>query len=137
MSRTIVCRCEDVTAQDVEKALALGHRHLEEVKRYTGFGTGPCEGKECQSIVARMIQRLGGRKAEMQNMKADGKGRTRLEYIIPARGLIGFRGQFLTDTRGTGIMHHNFESYQPYKGEISTVQNGVLVAMETGVAASY
>ncbi|MEK6606948.1 MAG: FAD-dependent oxidoreductase [Myxococcota bacterium] len=70
MSRTIVCRCEDVTAQDVEKALALGHRHLEEVKRYTGFGTGPCEGKECQSIVARMIQRLGGRKDGAQPFTA-------------------------------------------------------------------
>jgi GTP-binding protein len=89
------------------------------------------------AYVGPVMERLGGRKAEMQNMKADGKGRTRLEYVIPARGLIGFRGQFLTDTRGTGIMHHNFESYQPYKGEISTVGNGVLVAMETGVAASY
>jgi GTP-binding protein len=106
------------------------------------------EGKLCEpfeylvidvddAYVGPVMERLGGRKAEMQNMKADGKGRTRLEFIIPARGLIGFRGQFLTDTRGTGIMHHNFESYQPYKGEISTVQNGVLVAMETGVAASY
>jgi GTP-binding protein len=89
------------------------------------------------AYVGPVMERLGSRKAEMQNMKADGKGRTRLEFLIPARGLIGFRGQFLTDTRGTGIMHHNFEDYQAYRGEISTAQNGVLVAMETGVAASY
>jgi GTP-binding protein len=106
------------------------------------------EGKLCEpfeylvidvddAYVGPVMERLGSRKAEMQNMKADGKGRTRLEFLIPARGLIGFRGQFMTDTRGTGIMHHNFESYQPYKGEINTVGNGVLVAMETGVAASY
>lgn len=87
--------------------------------------------------VGPVMEKLGGRKAELQNMKADGKGRTRLEFLIPARGLLGYRGQFMTDTRGTGIMHHNFDSYRPYKGEISTFQNGVLVAMETGTIAAY
>ena len=89
------------------------------------------------AYVGPVMERLGQRKAELQNMKADGKGRTRLEFNIPARGLIGFRGQFLTDTRGTGIMHHNFLDYQPYRGEISAQVNGVLIAMETGVATSY
>jgi GTP-binding protein len=89
------------------------------------------------AYVGQVMERLGQRKAELQNMKADGKGRTRLEFNIPARGLIGFRGQFLTDTRGTGIMHHNFLDYQPYRGEISAQVNGVLIAMETGVATSY
>jgi GTP-binding protein len=84
-----------------------------------------------------VMEKLGARKAKMQNMHADGKGRTRLEFTVPARGLIGFRGQFLTDTRGTGIMHHNFHGYEPYKGEINTVGNGVLVAMETGTIAAY
>ncbi|HBE74105.1 MAG TPA: translational GTPase TypA, partial [candidate division Zixibacteria bacterium] len=84
-----------------------------------------------------VMEKLGARKAHMQNMHADGKGRTRLEFTVPARGLIGFRGQFLTDTRGTGIMHHNFHGYEPYKGEINTVGNGVLVAMETGNIAAY
>ncbi|MDI6740616.1 MAG: translational GTPase TypA, partial [Candidatus Edwardsbacteria bacterium] len=84
-----------------------------------------------------VMEKLGSRKAQMQNMRADGKGRTRLEFTVPARGLIGFRGPFLTDTRGTGIMHHNFHGYEPYKGEISTVGNGVLVSMETGTIAAY
>jgi GTP-binding protein len=87
--------------------------------------------------VGPVMEKLGSRKAELQNMRADGKGRTRLEFLIPARGLLGYRGQFMTDTRGTGIMHHNFDSYRPYKGEITTFQNGVLVAMETGTAAAY
>ncbi len=89
------------------------------------------------AYVGPVMEKLGSRKAELQNMKADGKGRTRLEFLIPARGLLGYRGQFMTDTRGTGIMHHNFDSYRPYKGEIATFQNGVLVAMETGTAAAY
>ncbi len=89
------------------------------------------------AYVGPVMEKLGSRKAELQNMKADGKGRTRLEFLIPARGLLGYRGQFMTDTRGTGIMHHNFDSYRPYKGEISTFQNGVLVAMETGTIAAY
>ncbi len=89
------------------------------------------------AYVGPVMEKLGGRKAELQNMRSDGKGRTRLEFLIPARGLLGYRGQFMTDTRGTGIMHHNFDSYRPYRGEISTFQNGVLVAMETGPAAAY
>jgi len=88
-------------------------------------------------FVGPVMEKLGSRKAELQNLRADGKGRTRLEFLIPARGLLGYRGQFMTDTRGTGIMHHNFDSYRPYKGEINTFQNGVLVAMETGTAAAY
>jgi len=153
-------KIDDTGSPDSMKVSGRGELHLSiliETMRREGYELAvsrpevimrDIEGKLCEpfeylvidvddAYVGPVMERLGGRKAEMQNMKADGKGRTRLEYIIPARGLIGFRGQFLTDTRGTGIMHHNFESYQPYKGEISTTQNGVLVAMETGVAASY
>ena len=153
-------RIEDTGSPDSMKVSGRGELHLSiliETMRREGYELAvsrpevimrEIDGKLCEpfeylvidvddAYVGPVMERLGGRKAEMQNMKADGKGRTRLEFIIPARGLIGFRGQFLTDTRGTGIMHHNFESYQPYKGEINTTQNGVLVAMETGVAASY
>ncbi|MBI5806457.1 translational GTPase TypA [candidate division TA06 bacterium] len=153
-------KIDDTGSPDSMKVSGRGELHLSiliETMRREGYELAvsrpevimrEIEGKLCEpfeylvidvddAYVGPVMERLGGRKAEMQNMKADGKGRTRLEFIIPARGLIGFRGQFLTDTRGTGIMHHNFESYQPYKGEINTTQNGVLVAMETGVAASY
>jgi bacterioferritin-associated ferredoxin len=61
--KIIVCRCEDVTEKDVAHALELGYADIEEVKRYTGFGTGPCQGKECQAMVACLIAELGGRAA--------------------------------------------------------------------------
>ena len=89
------------------------------------------------AYVGPVMERLGKRRAELANMHGDGSGRTRMEFVVPARGLLGFRGHFLTDTRGTGIMHHNFDSYRPHRGQIDTVQNGVLVAMETGTAAAY
>lgn len=59
--KVIICRCEDVTLHDVEQAIALGHADIEEVKRFTGFGTGPCQGKECASLVARAIAARTGR----------------------------------------------------------------------------
>jgi GTP-binding protein len=62
---------------------------------------------------------------------------TRLEFIIPSRGLIGYRGEFMTDTKGTGILHHNFHGYEPYKGDITGRQRGALVAMEGGTASAY
>ncbi len=61
MSKVIVCRCEDVTLHDLEHAVAAGYADLEEVKRYTGFGTGPCQGKECLAVVGRELARLTGR----------------------------------------------------------------------------
>jgi GTP-binding protein len=61
----------------------------------------------------------------------------RLEFFIPSRGLIGYRGEFMTDTKGEGILHHNFHSYEPFKGEISHRTRGALVSMETGVATAY
>ena len=63
-------------------------------------------------------------------------GRTRLEYSIPARGLVGFRTEFLTDTRGYGLLYHSFVDYKPYRGEIKRRKNGVLIAWETGVASN-
>jgi GTP-binding protein len=83
-----------------------------------------------------VIEKLGTRKAEMVSMQSVG-GANRLEYVIPARGLIGFRSEFLTDTRGTGIMNHTFHEYAPHKGPIPGRKNGSLIAMEKGETAAY
>ncbi len=83
-----------------------------------------------------VIEKLGNRKAEMISMKPM-DGINRLEFHIPARGLIGFRTEFLTDTRGTGVMTHTFSEYAPYKGDIEGRKNGVLIAMEAGETVAY
>jgi GTP-binding protein len=83
-----------------------------------------------------VIEKLGPRKAEMVSMAAM-EGVNRIEFIIPARGLIGFRTEFLTDTRGTGIMNHTFHAYGPYKGPIPGRKNGVLIAMEPCETVTY
>ena len=83
------------------------------------------------------IERLGQRKGEMQNMMSGGNGRTQLEFIIPARGLIGFRGEFMRLTRGEGIMNHSFYDYRPLMGEVETRRNGVLISFEEGTATFY
>ncbi len=86
--------------------------------------------------VGVVIENIGGRKGTMKNMIA-ANGNTRLEFMVPARGLIGFRGEFMTQTKGTGILHHNFAGYEPYKGELSHRSKGAMVAMETGVSSAY
>ncbi|HHZ19764.1 MAG TPA: translational GTPase TypA [Firmicutes bacterium] len=85
----------------------------------------------------RIIEILGSRRAEMINMQPMGQNHTRLEFLIPARGLIGFRSDFLTETKGEGIMHHTFDHYGPWKGEITQRLRGVLIAFETGDATAY
>ena len=90
-----------------------------------------------EEYVGNVIEKLGMRKAEMLNMHNAAQGRTRLEFKIPARGLIGYRSEFLTDTRGNGIMNHVFHGYEPYKGEIKRRNRGVLVAWEDGVSVTY
>jgi GTP-binding protein len=89
-----------------------------------------------EEFVGIVIEKLGKRKAEMKNMLTFNEN-TRLEFIIPSRGLIGYRAEFMTDTKGTGILHHNFSGYEPYKGEITHRQRGALVTMETGLASAY
>ncbi|MBR2187959.1 MAG: translational GTPase TypA [Eubacterium sp.] len=84
-----------------------------------------------------VIQRLSERKGELQGMSMGADGITRLEFSIPSRGLIGFRGHFLTMTKGTGIMNTNFDGYGPYKGEISFRKQGSLIAFETGESVAY
>nr|WP_320048369.1 translational GTPase TypA [uncultured Desulfuromonas sp.] len=83
-----------------------------------------------------IIEKLGRRKAELLSMKQM-EGTNRLEFNIPARGLIGFRTEFMTDTRGTGTMAHSFLEYAPYKGEIESRKNGVLIAMDAGETVAY
>ncbi len=90
-----------------------------------------------EAYVGKIIEKLGTRKGDMKNMNPLDSGVTRLEYIVPARGLMGLRSELLTDTKGTGIMHHSFHGYAPYRGEISYRQNGVLIAMENGVSTTY
>ena len=84
-----------------------------------------------------VISKLSERKGELRNMTTNASGTTRLEFIIPSRGLIGYRGEFLTDTKGNGVINTIFESYVPYKGEISYRGQGSLIAYETGVSVTY
>ena len=84
-----------------------------------------------------VMEELGRRKGELTNMESDGLGRTRLEYKIPARGLIGFQGDFLTMTKGSGLMSHIFDEYAPVKSEIPGRRNGVLISSETGEAVAF
>jgi len=84
-----------------------------------------------------VIEKLGQRKGEMIDMHTSGNGNTRMEFSIPSRGLIGYRGDFLTDTKGTGIMNTIFDGYGPYKGEIQYRKTGSLIAFETGESTSY
>ncbi len=87
-----------------------------------------------------VMEELGRRRGDLQNMESDGKGRVRLEYRIPARGLIGFQGEFMTLTRGTGLMSHVFDAYAPVdntKGELGGRRNGVLISQDDGAAVAY
>ncbi|AQW80730.1 GTP-binding protein TypA [Campylobacter pinnipediorum subsp. pinnipediorum] len=84
-----------------------------------------------------VIEKLGKRKAEMISMNPTGDGQTRIEFEIPARGLIGFRSQFLTDTKGEGVMNHSFLEFRPFSGSVEHRTNGSLVSMENGVSLAY
>jgi GTP-binding protein len=84
-----------------------------------------------------IMEALGGRRAELTDMAADGNGRVRLEYRVPARGLIGFQGEFMTTTRGTGLISHIFDGFDVVKGEIPDRHNGVLISNENGEAVAY
>jgi GTP-binding protein len=84
-----------------------------------------------------VIDKMALRKAEMTDMRPSGGGKTRLIFSAPSRGLIGYHGEFLSDTRGTGIMNRLFEKYGPFKGRIEGRQNGVLISMEKGPAVAY
>ena len=87
--------------------------------------------------IGNVIEKIGRRKGEMVNMEPSEEGRTKIEFRIPARGLIGYRTEFMTDTKGNGTMNSMFDSYEPYKGEISARNRGTLIAFEAGTAVTY
>ena len=87
--------------------------------------------------IGNVIEKLGRRKAEMLNMEPAEAGHTKVEFKIPARGLIGYRTEFLTDTKGEGTMNHIFDSYEPYKGDIQARTRGTIVAWEAGTSITY
>ena len=90
-----------------------------------------------EEFMGAVMEKMGPRKGEMVNMTSAVNGYTRLEFSIPARGLIGFRNEFMTDTKGNGIMNHVFEGYAPYKGEIDSRSRGSIVSFEQGDAIAY
>jgi len=90
-----------------------------------------------EESVGACIEKLGIRKAEMQNMENTNDGRTQLEFVVPSRGLIGFRGEFIRATRGEGIMSHSFLDYRKMQGDFDARRNGVLIAFEEGTATFY
>jgi GTP-binding protein len=87
--------------------------------------------------VGTCIEKLGSRKAEMMNMETGSDARVQLEFVVPSRGLIGFRGDFIRSTRGEGIMSHSFHDYRPLQGDFDLRRNGVLIAFEEGIATFY
>lgn len=90
-----------------------------------------------QDAVGAVMEKMGNRKGELVSMNPKGSDRMRLEFLIPARGLFGYRTEFLTDTKGEGVLSSVFHSYQPYKGDISKRTTGSLIAFETGEAVGY
>jgi GTP-binding protein len=110
---------------------------------YREVASQPCEPFEYLVLdvpedgVGGCIERLGQRKGEMQDMQVGIHGRSQLEFVIPARGLIGFRGEFMRLTRGAGIMNHSFLEYRPLAGDINARRNGVLISFEEGIVTFY
>ncbi|WBY65010.1 MAG: 50S ribosomal subunit assembly factor BipA [Thermocaproicibacter melissae] len=156
----VALRVEETDSTDTFKVSGRGELHLsiliEEMRRegYEFQVSSPTviykeiDGKKCEPIELLMIEvpdsyvgivmeKLGARKAELQNMGTRNTGVTHLEFKIPARGLLGYRQEFLTDTNGNGIMNNVFDCYEPYKGDITTRSSGSLIAHETGEATGY
>ncbi len=90
-----------------------------------------------ESYTGRVMEMLGARRAELADMTGAGTGRTRLEFTVPARGLLGFRREFLTETRGTGIMSHVFHEYGPYRGDLTERTRGALIVKDPGLTMTY
>ena len=156
----VALRVEDTADNDVFRVSGRGELHLTillENMRREGFELAvgkpkvvfrEINGEKCEPYEiltvdledenqGAVMEELGRRRGEMQNMESDGNGRTRLEYRIPARGLIGFQGEFLTLTRGTGLMAHIFDEYAPVKADMPGRRNGVLISAEQGEAVAY
>ena len=156
----VALRVEDTADADVFRVSGRGELHLTillENMRREGFDLAvgkprvvfrEINGQKCEPYEnltvdvpdenqGAVMEELGRRRGELTNMESDGNGRTRLEYHIPARGLIGFQGEFMTLTRGTGLMSHVFDDYAPVKPDMPGRHNGVLVSQEQGEAVAY
>ncbi|SSY70162.1 translational GTPase TypA [Alysiella crassa] len=156
----VALRVEDTEDADVFRVSGRGELHLTillENMRREGYELAvgkprvvyrEIDGQKCEPYEnltvdvpddnqGAVMEELGRRRGELTNMESDGNGRTRLEYHIPARGLIGFQGEFMTMTRGTGLMSHVFDDYAPVKPDMPGRHNGVLVSQEQGEAVAY
>jgi GTP-binding protein len=156
----VALRVEDTNETDVFLLAGRGELHLTillENMRREGFEMGvgkprvvyrEINGEKCEPFEVltvdvedtnqgAVMEELGRRRGDLQDMQPDGHGRVRLEYRIPARGLIGFQSEFMTMTRGTGIMAHVFDDYAPVKAEMPGRRNGVLISAENGEAVAY
>jgi GTP-binding protein len=156
----VALRVEETSETDVFLLAGRGELHLTillETMRREGFEIGvgkprvvyrDIDGEKCEPFEVltvdvedtnqgAVMEELGRRRGDLQDMQPDGHGRVRLEYRIPARGLIGFQSEFMTMTRGTGIMAHVFDDYAPVKAEMPGRRNGVLISAEQGEAVAY
>ncbi len=160
LQSNVALRVEDTDEPDVMRVSGRGELHLTiliENMRREGYELAVSRPQVLTKVVAgevhepfealtvdidadhqgAVMEALGTRRAELTDMAIDGNGRARLEYRVPARGLIGFQGEFMTLTRGTGLISHIFDSYAAVKGEIPDRHNGVLVSNEQGEAVAY
>ena len=160
LERNVSLRVRETDTPDSFEVCGRGELHLSvliETMRREGFELlvsrpkvimKEINGVKCEPIerlvvnvpdesIGTVIEKLGRRKAEMVNMEPAELGHTKIEFKIPARGLIGYRTEFLTDTKGTGTMNSIFDSYEPYKGEVQSRTRGVLVAFEAGTSVTY
>ncbi len=160
LDRNVSLRVKETESPDSFEVSGRGELHLSvliETMRREGFELlvsrpkvifKEIDGVKCEPIellvvnvpddcVGNVIEKLGRRKAEMVNMEPAEAGHTKIEFKIPARGLIGYRTEFLTDTKGEGTMNHIFDSYEPFKGEIQARVRGTIVAFENGKSVTY
>ena len=160
LERNVSLRVKETASPDSFEVCGRGELHLsvliEEMRRegYELLVSRPkvifkeIDGVKCEPIedlvvnvpddaIGTVIEKLGRRKAEMKNMEPAEAGHTKIEFKIPARGLIGYRTEFLTDTKRTGTMNSIFDCYEPYKGDIQARTRGVLVAFEQGTSITY
>ena len=160
LERNVSLRVKETDSADSFEVSGRGELHLSvliETMRREGFELlvsrpkviiKEINGVKCEPIedlvvnvpddcVGNVIEKLGRRKAEMTNMEPAEDGHTKIEFKIPARGLIGYRTEFLTDTKGVGTMNHVFNSYEPYKGDIQARVRGTIVAFEAGKSITY
>ena len=160
LERNVSLRVKETDSADSFEVSGRGELHLSvliETMRREGFELlvsrpkviiKEINGEKCEPIedlvvnvpddcVGNVIEKLGRRKAEMTNMEPAEDGHTKIEFKIPSRGLIGYRTEFLTDTKGEGTMNHIFNGYEPYKGEIQARVRGTIVAFEAGKSVTY